>query len=285
MNLFDTHCHLNFSRFKSSCELVIEQARTAGVTQIVIPSTDLTTSKRALEIAQMHEDIYCAVGIHPHHIFEYLAEDESTADSRLDADLKEIESMLTHPKVVAVGEVGLDRHYYTNTKYEQYNISDSFMSLQKQMLKRQIKLAITYKKSLILHNRETTSEMLAVLDECWDDSLCARTVFHCCEPREELLQFAKEHRIYLGVDGDITYTPDKQEFIKLVPREMLVLETDAPYLLPEPDRTRREFPNTPARIRNICQFVADLQGVSDEQLASQTTKNARSLFQISSNVD
>lgn len=280
MNLFDTHCHLNFSRFKSTSEEVIQQAQQAGVTQIVIPSTDLATSVRALEIAKSHENIYCAVGIHPHHIFEYLAQDEASAASRLEHDLKAIELMLGDPKVVAVGEVGLDRHYYTNTKYEQYQISDSFIALQKQMLEKQIQLAVQYKKSLILHNRETSDEMLDVLSSTWDDSLKGRSVFHCCEPQPELLEFARAHHMYLGIDGDITYTSAKQEFIQSVPLDMLVLETDAPYLLPEPYRTRREFPNTPARLKDICHFVADVRGEAADVLAARTTQNACSLFAI-----
>ena len=106
-------------------------------------------------------------------------------------------------------------------------------------------------------------------------------VFHCCEPDEELLAHAKEHHIFIGVDGDVTYSKKKQEFIKNVPLDMLVLETDSPFLLPEPLRSQKKFPNEPANIAVIAKFITHLCGVNIEDLQRITTDNAHRLFSLS----
>ncbi|MDO8497999.1 MAG: TatD family hydrolase [bacterium] len=298
--MFDTHCHLNFSRFKKNFPEVIQRAKEAGIDQIVVPGTDVESSKKAVEIAERYEGVWAAVGVHPHHVYELNVErgtSQPKADEILAKNVKiilyEIEKLLSHPKVVAVGEVGVDRHTYEETKYETYNVEESFIDLQKELLREQIKLAVKYKKSLILHNREAKIDLLEELNEVWDSNLEGRTVFHCCESDTvgtgrdlSLLDYAIEKKIYIGVDGDITYDlPEsikKKEFIKKVPLEMLVLETDSPFLLPEPLRTKKEYPNEPKNLTFIATYVAELKGMSVEELAKQTTKNAKRLFNISS---
>lgn len=284
-NLFDTHCHLNFSRFKSSRQLVIEQAKQAGVETIVIPATNEETARVALEIASQHSGLYVAVGIHPHHVFEYMTQDPANAQAHCLKDIAQISKLAASPAVVAIGEVGLDKHYYTHTRYNQYAISDEFLRLQEEVLTHQIHLALTHDKSLILHNRDASVEMLALLHNLWDDRLRGRSVFHCCEPNHALLQFAREHDMYIGVDGDYTYDTSKESFLHDIPLDMMVLETDAPYLLPEPYRSRREFPNTPARIADICHFVAQKRSIDPQALADQTTQNARKLFRITTEAE
>ena len=126
--------------------------------------------------------------------------------------------------------------------------------------------------------------MFEVLASNWDDKLKGRTVLHCCEPDEELFSYAKEHSIFLGIDGDVTYSTEKQAFIKkLGETEFLskyVLETDAPFLLPEPLRTQKKYPNKPEHIPVIAEFIATLLSVSIEAIAENTTANARSLFHL-----
>ncbi|MEO6508421.1 MAG: TatD family hydrolase [Patescibacteria group bacterium] len=275
--MFDTHCHLNFSRFKKNVEEVIAKAHEVGVSHIVIPGTDVETSKKAIEIASAHDNLFAAVGVHPHHVYELKLE-EKVLD--IDQIISELETMTAHPKVMAIGEVGMDRHIYENTKYEEYNVDEKFIDLQGQLLKHQIQLAKKSKKSLILHNREAKADLLPIVESEWSSDLEGRAVFHCCEPDEELLKFAQDHRMFIGVDGDITYYPEKQEFIKKVPLEMLVLETDSPFLLPEPLRTQKLFPNKPEHIPMISQFIADLRGESVDKLREATTQNAKNLFQI-----
>lgn len=278
--MFDTHCHLNFSRFRRNLSEVIQRAKDAGVSHIVVPGTGVESSKKAVEIAETYDNVYAAVGIHPHHVFDMMKTLNSKSETL--KSIQEIENLLVHPKVMAIGEVGVDRHVYEETKYETYNVEKSFIDLQKELLKEQIKLAIRYKKSLVLHNREAIGDLLSVISSQWDTNLEGRTVFHCCEPNEKLLEFAKKHKVFIGVDGDITYdllqSMKKKEFIKKVPLEMLVLETDSPFLLPEPLRTKKEYPNEPKNILLIAKYVAEFKGIRVEDLTRQTTENGKRLF-------
>jgi TatD DNase family protein len=275
--MFDTHCHLNFSRFKKNVDEVIRKAREVGVTTIVVPGTDFTSSQKAVEIAAQNAGIYAAVGIHPHHVYEF----KETGEVNVEELVKELEKLINQDKVVAVGEVGMDRHVYEATKYEEYNVDEKFIKLQGELLASQIKLAVKFNKSLIIHNREAKQDLLPIVSELWNSSLERHAVFHCCEPDEELLNFAQQHKMFLGVDGDITYFKEKQEFIKKVPLDMLVLETDSPFLLPEPMRTQKLFPNKPENIPYISEFIARIMGVEVEKLRKQTTENGKELFQIS----
>jgi len=271
----DTHCHLNFKRFKNTLDEVLTKTRTAGVDMCVVPGTDILLSQKAVEIASKNEGIYAAIGIHPHHTFDVKRVTYNVHD-----DIQELEKLIIHPKVVAVGEIGLDRHVYEDTKYPNYQISDEFFSAQKEYFIAQLHLAQRYKKALIIHNRETKKELLDILDTEWTDEMRFRTVFHCCEQDEDLREYAIAHNIYIGVDGDITYGEEKVEFIKNTPLETLVLETDSPFLLPEPLKAQKLYPNTPANIPIIAQYIADLKGVSLEHVAEATTKNAKRLFGI-----
>ncbi len=273
--MFDTHCHLNFSRFKKNVADVIQRAININVTHITVPGTDIATSQKAIEVATGHETMYAAVGIHPHHVYEM-------KDMSIHNHLVEIEKLISHEKVVAVGEVGIDRHVYENTKYAAYNVDESFIEIQKKLFKELVLLAIKYKKSLIVHNREAKQDLLGMLDSIWETSLENHTVFHCCEPDEELLAFAQEHKMFIGVDGDLTYWQEKQNFIKKVPLSMLVLETDSPFLLPEPLRTQRLFPNEPKNIPIIAEKIAELKNINKEEVMRQTFENSLQLFQLKS---
>lgn len=287
--MFDTHCHLNFEAFDGRVDDVIDDAKCAGVGQIVIPGTDVKTSEKAVTIAEKYEGIYAASGIHPHHVFEIFKAQVTLETVKnfipslyLEKEIKKIEKLLFHSKVVAIGEVGIDRHIYQKTKYPDYIIEEEFVSFQKIILKEQIKLAIKYNKSLILHNREARKDMFEVLQEVWDKKLEGRTVFHCCEPDPvrtihelSLLKFAKDHKIFIGVDGDVAYNKEKQEFIKTVPLEMLVLETDSPFLSP----TKQSF-NEPKNLKIIAEFIARLCRETSKQIEKITTQNAKKLFSL-----
>jgi len=289
--MFDTHCHLNFSRFSGREQDVIDQARKGGVTKIVVPGTDIKTSIKALKLAKQYEHVYAAVGIHPHHVYEQIQNSKlpstmfrvnkiQNTSVEIKNSLLEIEAFIQHEKVVAVGEVGLDKHYYQETKYIDYTIGPEFINLQKELLIAQIQLAIRHKKSLILHNREAKQEFLEVMEKNWDDCLAFKTVFHCCEADKDLLSFAQEHHIFIGVDGDVTYDLKKQEFIKTIPLDLLVLETDSPYLLPEPLRTQKLFPNEPKNIPLIAQGISEITNTSIKRLIEVTTENAKRLFDL-----
>lgn len=280
--MFDTHCHLNFSAFKKKLPEVIDGARAAGVTHIVIPGTDTTSSQKGVEIASEHEHMYAAVGIHPHHVYELLSAGDTT---RMKQELETIEQLLSHEKVVAVGEVGLDRFVYKQTKYPFYEVTEKFVELQRLLLEKQIALAVRFKKSLIIHNREAKADLLQVLETGWDVHLKGRAVLHCCEPDPELFAEAQKRGIYLGVDGDVTYSVEKQKFLKEHVGvehflKMYVLETDAPFLLPEPLRTQKQYPNKPEHIPVIARFLAGLLQVPEEVVMKRTTENAKMLFGV-----
>ncbi|MFA6532476.1 MAG: TatD family hydrolase [Patescibacteria group bacterium] len=275
---FDTHCHLNFGAFDGRVGEIVDRAKQAGVNQIVIPGTDIPTSEKAIAIAEEFEGVYAAVGIHPHHVFEIYnkARDRKFFDGKQQTVknlVPSLSTLLSHPKVVAIGEVGIDRHIYQKTKYPDYKIEEEFVDLQKEFLIEQIKLVHKYKKSLIFHNREAKKDFLELLTTNYLLLTDYSSVFHCCEPDLELLEFAKKHKIFIGVDGDIFYKKDKQEFIKKVPLEMLVLETDSPFLSPD-----QKFGNEPKNIKIIAEFIAQLLNCSVDELAKQTTKNAEKLF-------
>jgi TatD DNase family protein len=147
--MFDTHCHLNFSRFKKNVDEVVDTAINTGVKGMVIPGTDIQSSRKAIELAQKYAqnglDIWAAVGIHPHHVYEHKEDSD---------ELAELEKLLNEDRVVAVGEIGLDRHQYEQTKYEAYHVDERFIEAQKKLFQAQFELAIKHKKSLIMHNRE-----------------------------------------------------------------------------------------------------------------------------------
>lgn len=271
--LIDTHCHLNFKTFDGHTDEVVKRANEAGISHIVIPGTDYPTSKKAFDIAVRTKGAYAAAGIHPHHIFEMMEQKDSPA---LDDKIRQIEMLLKENKVVAVGEVGIDRHMYRKTKYPEYRIEEEFVNLQKSFLKAQMQLAISNKKSLILHNREAKEDFLEVLKNNWDARLEKKTVFHCCEADSDLLEFAKTHRIFIGVDGDVVYDKNKQEFIRQVPIEILVLETDSPFLAPN-----KKFPNEPKNIVLIAETIGIIKNITPVEVAEHTTHNAKSLFSLS----
>ncbi len=268
--MFDTHCHLNFTRFKNNVTDVVARAKEAEVTGIIVPGTDQETSEESVRIAEQYEEVYSAVGIHPHHATSF----------NLKREMQNIEELLKHKKVVAVGEVGLDKHQYTKTKYQAYTINATFIETQKQMLVEQIQLALIYDKSLILHNREAKTDLLPLLVENWDEKLRGRTVFHCCESDSELLEFAQKYGIFIGVDGDVTYDSAKASFIQHVPLSMLVVETDAPYLLPEPLRSQKLYPNEPKNIPLIIEKIARLKNERDETIGQTTLQNSKKLFHL-----
>lgn len=283
--LFDTHCHLNFKPFIDREEVTLTAAKKSGVELFVVPGTDIVSSQKAVKTAQKYAGVYAAVGIHPHHIYEYhsIRNPGGLVEyyNSLEKDMAKIENLLANSKVVAIGEVGIDRYYYRDTKYSKYIVDETFIELQAKALAEQIKLALKYDKALILHNRQAVDDILVVLSTHWDERLAGRTVFHCCEASERLLEFARKHEIYLGVDGDITWSKKKQRFIKEVPLGMLVLETDSPYLTPEPAKAKQKFPNEPANLTYVRDLLAKIKEISAQEVEEQTTKNALRLFRNS----
>lgn len=273
--MIDTHAHIQFKIFDQNRDQVIEEAKKIGIEKIIAVGTNLETSKKALDVAGKYPEVFASVGIHPHHVFEHF---HSQIDIR--NHLKEIEKLLKEEKVVAVGEIGMDKHDYPNTKYKNYQIHKDFLTLQKELFQEQIKLAINNNKSLIIHNRKAAEETIEVLAKNWDQALEARSVFHMCEPDQRLLVFAKEHYIYISFGGDVTYDSDKQEFLKKVPLELLVLETDSPFFTPEPPKSQGVSPNTPANLKIILEKVAEILKIDQVKIEEITFENSKRLFKL-----
>lgn len=282
--LVDTHCHLNFKAFWGKEKAVIKRANNSEVGVFVVPGADLSSSQRAVAVANKFSSVYAAVGIHPHHV-------QDQQNTGVANDLEKLAGLLTNKKIVAVGEVGIDKYQYPSTKYPNYQVTKEFIKQQKQALVAQIALALQYNKALILHNRQGIEELLSVLEQRWDQKLADRTVLHCCEPDERLLDFALTHRVYLGVDGDLSWSRKKQRFLTRVPTERLVLETDSPYLKPKfnsnwpkaisfPEDLVAEQINEPKNIALIQDLVACFQQIDSKEVEKHTTENALRLFQI-----
>ncbi len=278
MSFIDTHCHLNFKAFENGAPKIIRRAVEADVVRFVIPGTDIVTSQKAKQLANENNEAYAVVGVHPHHIHNYHAE---TFEDDLQRDVEALAEMLLDPRVVGVGEVGLDRHtYYASRHGDGVEITEEVFALQKKLFLAQIELASRVGKSLVIHNREAKNDLIKMIDEnaVLFAKISKKTVLHCCEPENDLLSLAKTHGFFIGVDGDVTYDASKQDFIKEVPRELLVLETDSPYILPEPLKSQKKYPNTPATIPLIAESVARIWGCSVEEVANTTTSNANELF-------
>ncbi len=269
--MFDTHCHLNFQAFNDNFNDVVKRAHDFGVNTILVPGTDLETSKKAIEIAESYENIYAAIGIHP---------TKDLNDIDLNSATFTLEELSKSEKIVAIGEIGLDYYRYR-----------AGTSTQKVFFIAQLQLSLKLNFSVIIHNRHAGKDILDLLKTNWQSAYEGRMVFHCCEADEDMLSFAKKHTIFIGVDGDVTYDEEKKKFIRDVPLELLVIETDSPYIIPEPlrsenvslrarDRTggQSQRPNEPKNISYIAEKVSSIKSMPIEEINETTTKNAFKLF-------
>jgi TatD DNase family protein len=259
--MFDTHCHLNITPLFEDHKKTIQDARNNGVDYILIPSTNVNTIKRAIEIADNFQNVYASVGFHPTETLDIETIEEK--ESILSKTIKNTEN------IVAIGETGLDYYRFSTSP-----------QIQQEFLRLHIKLAAKHGLGLILHNRVATNDLIKALNNDWSPSLSGKTVFHCCPPEYELLDYAKEKEIFVGVDGDVTYDKDKMDFIKKVPIELLVIETDSPYLTPDPIRKTKKFPNKPENIKYLAEKVSELKEISFDEVINRTTMNGKRLFDI-----
>lgn len=251
---------------------------------MVVPGTDLPSSQRAITLAAEHKSLYAAVGLHPHHAQAYLGEPLESLQTKLSQQLT---VLIKHPQVVAIGEIGLDRYQYQRTKYKDYQVDERLVALQQLLFELQLELAYCNFLPVIIHNRQATQELLVILTRLLADNdkrafFTHHVVFHCCEPKMDLLEFALEHDFYLGVDGDVTYNRKKQAFVQRIPLEKLLIETDAPFLTPRPpnDPQAKRSRCEPADIIKTAQTIADLRGIKLADLARITTANARRFFNL-----
>lgn len=229
-----------------------------GISNIIVPAADINDLSKAVALAEKYPFIYFSVGVHPYHIDEYC---ENT-----------LESYIQHPKCVAVGECGLDYYRLPEDDGEK----EENIKLQKEVFISQINLAKKYKKPLIIHIRDASNDSKQILLE--NNAGDVGGVLHCFNADEQLLSLAKEN-FYFGIGGVVTFKNAKKlvNILPKIPRDKLVLETDAPYLTPEPFRGRR---NEPLYTKYVALKVAEILDMSVEDVEELTTSNAQKLFGI-----
>lgn len=271
--MIDVHCHLNFKAFSDDYDEVITRAFAAGVTKIINVGTKIDSSQRAVELTEKYDKLYAIVGVHPHHA------DKIEVEPRISHTdwLKVLELLAAHPKVVAIGECGMD--YY---RYKSNDIVDP--KLQRDVFVKQIELAHKVKKPLQIHNRHAGKEIVTLLIDNRSYLLDPPGMFHCMSGNLELLKKVLDLGFYIGYDGNITYeglAPGEEtelaELVKATPIDRILIETDSPYLSPEPFRGSR---NEPKNAIIVGQFIAKLKSISYEEVVSQTTSNVKTVFRI-----
>ena len=252
MELFDSHAHYNDEKFQEDREKVLSQIYKSGVTKIVNAGYNLESSKQAIEIANKHEFIYATVGISPNDIEDYK-----------DEHLKEIAKLAQNKKVVAIGEIGLD--YYWNKENK---------DLQKEIFISQIEIANKLNLPIVIHTREAIYDTLEILK---NNSCNKKGVFHCCPFNVDLVREGLKLGFYISFAGPTTFKNSKNasEIINMVPLDKMLIETDSPYLSPEPLRGKR---NDSRNVIYIAQKIAETRQISIEEVAKETYKNAKKIF-------
>jgi len=258
----DSHAHLFFTDYANDLPDVLLRARDAGVSTIIVPGTDVKSSREAIQLADKYEQIYACVGIHPHE-----------ASKAGEHDIAEIEKLCHHPKVVAVGEIGLDYHY-----------DFSPPELQRTFLVQQMNIAQRRNLPVVLHMRESTEDMFSLVDQMvkahptWKESSKEpmRGVFHCFPGTAEQAAQAVGFGFCISYPGIVTFKNSTSiEVVKQVGIRNMLLETDSPYMTPVPFRGKR---NEPANVVLIGRRIAEVLNMDEEEVARVTTENALRLF-------
>lgn len=264
--LIDTHAHLDFSEFDADRQAVITRAQEAGVKVIVNAGAGLEASQAGVALAETYPQVYAAVGVHPHE-----------AKTLNNVVLEELRTLAQHPKVVAIGEIGLD--YYRDR---------SPRPIQRQAFQQQLVLARELGKPIIVHDREAHQDIMNMLRrwvrESYQPSAIGHQpvgVMHCYSGDLPMAQEVIEMGFYISISGPVTFTNARRlpELVRALPLERLVIETDCPYLTPHPHRGKR---NEPAYVRLVAEAIAHIRGIPLEQVARITTANARALFGLES---
>lgn len=260
MGLFDSHSHLNDEKFDEDREEQIKKICESGVSNFITAGYSVESSKKALEIAKKYDFIYTTAGVSPNDI--------SQTEEELWKQLAEIEKIVekNKEKICAIGEIGLD--YYWNTDNKE---------LQKKAFIEQIKIANKYNLPIVIHTREAVMDTLQILKE---NKVTKTGVFHCCPQNRELIKEGLKLGFYISFAGPITFKNSKnaEEMINLVPNDRILIETDSPYLAPEPVRGTR---NTPANVKYIAQKIADVKGLTLEEVEKITFENTKNILYIS----
>ncbi|MCX5687216.1 MAG: TatD family hydrolase [Candidatus Omnitrophica bacterium] len=253
--LIDTHCHLDFKDFNDDRLAVLKRSRDSGIDVIINVASSMEGTARSIQIAGENDFVYASAGIHPHE-----------ADSVNDNDIKLFADFLNKPKVVAIGEIGLD--YYKNISSKEN---------QKKLFIRLLEIAKNMSLPLIIHNRDAHIDMIDTLKNIIGSSV--NGVMHCFSGDEKFLKICLDMGFFISFTCNITYknAGSLREIVKLVPMDRLLLETDAPFLAPQHFRGKR---NEPMYVRYVAEEVAKIKGFDFNKIANITTENAKKLFKL-----
>jgi TatD DNase family protein len=254
MMLVDSHCHLDFPEFSGDLEAVLARAQSAGVAHLITISTRVRRHKEVLAIAERFSQVYCSVGTHPHY-----------ADEELDISVDDLIAHINHPKVVALGEAGLDYHYQLGTR-----------PAQARTLRNHIAAARQTGLPLVIHSRNADADLIAILEEE------TRTgpfpaVLHCYTGGRDLAERAVALGFCISFTGILTFkkSDELRSIASSLPADRILVETDAPYLAPGRHRGKR---NEPAFVIETARMLAQIRGVPEERIANETTDNFFRLF-------
>jgi TatD DNase family protein len=251
--LIDTHAHLDSAKFDSDRREMIQRALDAGVRGIVNIGFNRETIPTTMQLAEQHDFIFAAVGWHPQDAIDFREE-----------DLGWIESLCSHPKVVAIGEIGLDYYWDTSPK-----------DVQHEVFRLQIRLARRLGKPIVIHNRDAHQDVVNILKE--ENASEVGGIMHCFSGSWEIARQCLDMNFYISFGGPVTFKNARQpkEVLAKVPLDRLLIETDSPYLTPHPFRGKR---NESAYVKLVAEAAAEIRGMSFEELAHVTAKNAAELF-------
>ena len=251
--LFDSHAHLNDARFDEDREALIQKLQEEHVDLVLNPGADIETSISSVELANKYDFIYAAVGVHPHDVKDL---DDTAIDT-----LRKLAT--ENEKVVAIGEIGLD-YYYDNSPRE----------VQKEWFKKQIELANELKLPIIIHDRDAHQDTFEIIKNTKSPEIGC--VLHCYSGNVELAKEYVKMGCYISIPGTVTFK-NNREVAKEIPLEYLLIETDSPYMAPEPHRGKR---NDPSLVAFVADKIAQEKGISYEKVCEATKENAKRLFNI-----
>lgn len=265
--VFDTHAHLYDARIFQDAENVLERAIVSGVDTVLVPSDNEETSRLAVDYVQKWDgykgvDLYCSVGVHPHEASSYTEDTE--------AYLVDMLSKRDEYKIKAIGEIGLDYYYDLSPR-----------EVQREVFRKQLKLSYELDIPFILHERDATQDCVDILKQAQKDGMLLPVpgVCHCCSCSAEIAKILIDMGFYIGFDGPLTFKNNKKTpgVLEICPWDRIVVETDSPYLAPEPNRG---MTNEPAFVTLVVERIAQLKGVEPSEAARITKENGLRLFRI-----
>jgi TatD DNase family protein len=258
MTIVDSHCHLTHKSLIGEVDEVLTRARDAGVGALVTVGCGREDAERAVALSERFEDVWSVVGVHPHDAGEFV-----------ESDLEWIERLAGRPRVVAIGEMGLDYHYDFSPRASQPPAFEA-----------QLRLAHRLDMPVVIHCREAVNEALSLIGRLRDGGVSIRGEFHCFTGKPVEAEAIVAAGFHVGIAGIVTFKKSDglREAALRVPADRLLIETDSPYLSPEPVRKIKR--NEPAHVMHTLEFLADLRGVSAKELARQTDANVQELFGI-----